>query len=320
MARLLDQYNTTIAPAMAAKFSLDQQDGDPQAGEDRHQHGGRPGHPGQGRCWRRPSTAWARSAARSRWSPRPRSRSPGFRLREGNEIGCKVTLRGRRMYEFLDRLISIALPRIRDFRGRQPQQLRRPRQLHPGPGRAGRLPRDRRRQAPAHPGHGHHDRHHDRQRRPGPRAAPRPSACRSASPSSRRQVSLESSGRTERRTSAPDRRNHVDGEPDMSTKAQMIKSQTPRKFAVRHRNRCKLCGRPRAVYRKFGICRICFRNLASTGPDPGRQEGELVSRGPPPRIRIRIACPRRADAARPRRPSRRAGRVTRGGRRGPIPP
>src|SRR6202163_5145497 len=41
----------------------------------------------------------------------------GFRLREGNEIGCRVTLRGRRMYEFLDRLISIALPRIRDFRG-----------------------------------------------------------------------------------------------------------------------------------------------------------------------------------------------------------
>ncbi len=41
----------------------------------------------------------------------------GFRLREGMDIGCKVTLRGKRMYEFLDRLISIALPRIRDFRG-----------------------------------------------------------------------------------------------------------------------------------------------------------------------------------------------------------
>src|SRR5882724_6266731 len=41
----------------------------------------------------------------------------GFRLREGNEIGCRVTLRGARMFEFLDRLISIALPRIRDFRG-----------------------------------------------------------------------------------------------------------------------------------------------------------------------------------------------------------
>jgi len=41
----------------------------------------------------------------------------GFKLREGMPIGCKVTLRGDRMYEFLDRLISVALPRIRDFRG-----------------------------------------------------------------------------------------------------------------------------------------------------------------------------------------------------------
>jgi large subunit ribosomal protein L5 len=40
-----------------------------------------------------------------------------FKLREGVGIGCKVTLRGRRMYEFLDRLITIALPRVRDFRG-----------------------------------------------------------------------------------------------------------------------------------------------------------------------------------------------------------
>src|SRR5881227_1224474 len=46
-----------------------------------------------------------------------------FRLREGQEIGCRVTLRGRRMYEFLDRLISIALPRIRDFRGVNPKSF-----------------------------------------------------------------------------------------------------------------------------------------------------------------------------------------------------
>ncbi len=44
----------------------------------------------------------------------------GFRLREGMAIGCKVTLRGTRMYEFLDRLISLALPRVRDFRGLNP--------------------------------------------------------------------------------------------------------------------------------------------------------------------------------------------------------
>jgi large subunit ribosomal protein L5 len=43
-----------------------------------------------------------------------------FRLREGMPIGCKVTLRGARMYEFLDRLISLALPRVRDFRGLNP--------------------------------------------------------------------------------------------------------------------------------------------------------------------------------------------------------
>ncbi len=46
-----------------------------------------------------------------------------FRLREGNEIGCRVTLRGRRMYEFLDRLVSVALPRIRDFRGVNPKSF-----------------------------------------------------------------------------------------------------------------------------------------------------------------------------------------------------
>ena len=43
-----------------------------------------------------------------------------FRLREDMPIGCKVTLRGLRMYEFLDRLISLALPRVRDFRGLNP--------------------------------------------------------------------------------------------------------------------------------------------------------------------------------------------------------
>ncbi len=45
----------------------------------------------------------------------------GFRLREGMKVGCKVTLRGHRMYEFLDRLITLALPRVRDFRGLNPR-------------------------------------------------------------------------------------------------------------------------------------------------------------------------------------------------------
>jgi large subunit ribosomal protein L5 len=51
---------------------------------------------------------------------RARRSIAGFKLREGMPIGAKVTLRGDRMYEFLDRLVSIALPRIRDFRGLSP--------------------------------------------------------------------------------------------------------------------------------------------------------------------------------------------------------
>jgi large subunit ribosomal protein L5 len=47
----------------------------------------------------------------------------GFKIREGMPIGAKVTLRGVRMYEFLDRLVSIALPRIRDFRGLSPRSF-----------------------------------------------------------------------------------------------------------------------------------------------------------------------------------------------------
>ncbi|MBV8959788.1 MAG: 50S ribosomal protein L5 [Actinobacteria bacterium] len=47
----------------------------------------------------------------------------GFKLREGNSIGAKVTMRGDRMWEFLDRLISVAIPRIRDFRGLPPNSF-----------------------------------------------------------------------------------------------------------------------------------------------------------------------------------------------------
>ena len=47
----------------------------------------------------------------------------GFKIREGWPIGCKVTLRNRRMYEFLERLVSVAIPRVRDFRGLNPKSF-----------------------------------------------------------------------------------------------------------------------------------------------------------------------------------------------------
>ena len=49
----------------------------------------------------------------------------GFKIRDGMPIGCKVTLRRKRMYEFLDRLVNIAIPRIRDFRGLNPKSFDR---------------------------------------------------------------------------------------------------------------------------------------------------------------------------------------------------
>src|SRR5262245_35442677 len=52
---------------------------------------------------------------------RSRKAIAAFRLRENMDVGCRVTLRGKRMYEFLDRLIALALPRVRDFRGLNPK-------------------------------------------------------------------------------------------------------------------------------------------------------------------------------------------------------
>ena len=55
----------------------------------------------------------------------------------------------------------------------------------------------------------------------------------------------------------------------MAKKSMIAKQQRGSKFGVRTYNRCAVCGRPRAYIRKFKLCRICFRELASTGKIPG---------------------------------------------------
>ncbi len=55
----------------------------------------------------------------------------------------------------------------------------------------------------------------------------------------------------------------------MARKALIIKAQAVPKFKVRAYNRCRRCGRPRAYLRKFGLCRICFRQMALAGEIPG---------------------------------------------------
>ncbi|MGE0757230.1 MAG: type Z 30S ribosomal protein S14 [Pirellulaceae bacterium] len=55
----------------------------------------------------------------------------------------------------------------------------------------------------------------------------------------------------------------------MASKSKFAKAKQPPKFSTRLKRRCRLCGRSRSVYRKFGICRICFRKLADRGLIPG---------------------------------------------------
>ena len=55
----------------------------------------------------------------------------------------------------------------------------------------------------------------------------------------------------------------------MATHAAVAKMRKALKYAVRHRNRCRLGGRPRGFYRDFGLCRICFRGMALRGEIPG---------------------------------------------------
>jgi small subunit ribosomal protein S14 len=55
----------------------------------------------------------------------------------------------------------------------------------------------------------------------------------------------------------------------MASKAKVVKASLTPKFSVRRERRCQVCGRQRAVYRKFQLCRICFRNMALDGMIPG---------------------------------------------------
>jgi large subunit ribosomal protein L5 len=149
----------------------------------------------------------------------------GFKLREGRAIGVKVTLRGDRMWNFLDRLMNIALPRRRDFRG---------------------VP------AEAFDGRGNYtlglreqiifpEIEYDK-------------------------IAATVAGHAVQpwwgRTLVRSKENDV-------AKTSSVEREKKRKFAVRVRNRCRRCGRPRGYFRRFQLCRICFRELALAGQIPG---------------------------------------------------
>ena len=122
MARLLDRYNQEIVPRLAERLGRNNRHALPRlhkivvnmgvgrATQDKAILEEVTGHLSQ-ITGQKPAITKAKKAV------------SGFRLREGLDIGAKVTLRGKRMYEFLDRLISTGLPRIRDFRGLNPNSF-----------------------------------------------------------------------------------------------------------------------------------------------------------------------------------------------------
>ena len=112
-----------------------------------------------------------RSPARSRSSPRPASPSRSSSCARARPIGAHVTLRGDRAWEFLDRLVTLALPRIRDFRGLSPKQFDGNGNYTFGLHGAVDVPRDRPGQDRPRPRLRHHGRHDREDRRRGSRAA-----------------------------------------------------------------------------------------------------------------------------------------------------
>ncbi|HEV3162663.1 MAG TPA: 50S ribosomal protein L5 [Isosphaeraceae bacterium] len=122
MARLLDQYNSTIATELSNQFGVKNKMAIPKLHKIVINMG--VGRATQDKALLDVAVeSLGRISGQKPVVTKAKTSVSGFRLREGNEIGCKVTLRGRRMYEFLDRLISIALPRIRDFRGLNPDSF-----------------------------------------------------------------------------------------------------------------------------------------------------------------------------------------------------
>ena len=122
MARLKDQYREEIAPALKERFGIENPMRVPRLEKIVVNMG--VGEAAQnGRALDGAMEDLARITGQKPQLRRARKSIAGFKIREGMPVGARVTLRGERMWEFLDRLISVALPRVRDFRGISPNSF-----------------------------------------------------------------------------------------------------------------------------------------------------------------------------------------------------
>ena len=114
--RMLDHYNNTVRPALATEFKRTNPHAIPKL-EKIVVNMGVGVAVTEKKYLEEALSAMAQVTGQKPIATLSKVAVSGFKLRENLPIGCKVTLRGRRMYEFLDRLVSVALPRVRDFRG-----------------------------------------------------------------------------------------------------------------------------------------------------------------------------------------------------------
>ena len=314
--RLRERYQRGGAALAGQEIQVLDADAGADADQDHPQHGGRRGASRTTKCSKPRRSSWRRSPASSPNVRRARKSIASFKVREGMPVGLSVTLRRARMWEFLDRLCSIAVPADPRLPRPQPALLRRPRQLLDGRQGAADLPRNRLRLDRRGPRSRHHDHDHGAVRPRGLRAAARRWACpspRTAAPAApTRRSSRKKKRRSAKRRPAPRPRPRQaaleqlkeenpeayakpepeaeageEGEGDegertttprasptrriqtMAKTSQKVRQGRKPKFKTRGYSRCRRCGRPRAVYRKFGLCRICLREAAHEGYVPG---------------------------------------------------
>jgi large subunit ribosomal protein L5 len=119
MARLKDRYDEEIAPALKERFGIENPMRIPRLEKIVVNMG--VGEASQNsRALDGAMEDLAKITGQKAQMRRARKSIAGFKIREGMPVGARVTLRGERMWEFLDRLVSVALPRVRDFRGVNP--------------------------------------------------------------------------------------------------------------------------------------------------------------------------------------------------------
>ena len=203
----------------------------------------------------------------------------GFKIRDGVPIGCMVTLRGVRMYEFLDRFVTIALPRVRDFRGISGRSFDGRGNYNIGVKEQIIFPEDRVRQdrRDAWAEHQHHDDREDRRRVQGAAGGLQVSVQELRWPVAKQSL-IQRELKREQLVAKFAKKyaelkaiaNDAKKSDEERYAARLELQKLPRNaYPTRQRNRCALTGRPRGTFRKFGLGRNKIRELAFKGDIPG---------------------------------------------------